>query len=197
MRTTIALTQAGDIVRKRRLHDLDGRTEFWIAQSPWVRLEAVEAIRQTRMTPNPDFREFIALLEKRGVEFLIVGGYAVGFHGFPRYTGDCDILVAVSKRNAAAIVAVFSEFGLKEADFLEEDMIVEIGREPMKIQILTGVDGVKFDACYRRRVFCDVDGIKLPFIALEDLMANKAASPRAKDKIDLEELRKIRDQDWS
>jgi predicted nucleotidyltransferase len=150
------------------------------------------------MVLNRHFREFIALLEKHGVSFLVVGGYAVGFHGFPRYTGDLDVFVAISERNAKALVHVFGEFGfsdigLKEADFLDPEVIIEIGREPVKIQVLTGIDGVSFDACHAKRVPFEDDGLLIPFISLDDLIANKAATPRAKDKIDLEELRRIRD----
>ena len=151
------------------------------------------------MILNKNFREFIALLEKHGVKYLVVGGYAVGFHGFPRYTGDLDIFVGVSERNASGIIAAFSDFGfsdigLRESDFLEKETIVEIGREPMKIQVLTGIDGVTFDACYRRKVFFDDGQTVIPFISLGDLIANKDAAPRPKDKIDLEELRRLHSQ---
>jgi len=151
------------------------------------------------MILNKHFRDFIALLAKHGVEYLVVGGYAVGFHGFPRYTGDIDIFVAISERNAEGLIAVFSEFGfsdigLKKSDFLDQGMIVEIGREPMKIQVLTGIDGVTFDACYRRRIIFDDGQAAIPFISLGDLIANKNAAPRPKDKIDLDELRRIRDE---
>ena len=81
---------------------------------------------------------------------------------------------------------------LQESDFLDEETIVEIGREPIKIQILTGIDGVAFEACYRRRVLYEDAGVAIPFISLDDLIVNKGATPRPKDKIDLEELRKIR-----
>ena len=150
------------------------------------------------MILNRHFREFLALLEKHGVEYLVVGGYAVGLHGFPRYTGDLDVFVAVSRRTAESLPKVFADFGfpdlgLTEADFLEPDTVVEIGREPLKIQLMTGIDGVVFDACHRRRVVFEDQGLSIPFIALDDLIANKAASPRPKDRIDLEELRRIRD----
>jgi hypothetical protein len=151
------------------------------------------------MILNKHFREFIELLEKHHVEYLVVGGYAVGFHGFPRYTGDLDIFVAISPRNAKGLVRVFSAFGfssigLKESDFLDQEIIVEIGREPNKIQILTGIDGVGFDICYQHRVLYREGTLAIPFIALDDLITNKAATPRGKDKIDLEELRKIRQE---
>ena len=151
------------------------------------------------MVLNKHFREFIELLEKNDVRFLIVGGYAVGFHGFPRYTGDLDIFVAISVANAHKLVQVFSEFGfsdigLKAEDFLDPEIIVEIGREPMKIQVLTGIDGVAFDSCYGRKVEFIDEGLSIPFISLDDLIANKAATPRAKDKIDFEELKRLRDE---
>ena len=92
---------------------------------------------------NKHFQEFIELLEKHEVKYLVVGGYAVGFHGFPRYTGDLDVFIAISKENSEKILKVFGEFGfsdlgLRVDDFLEQEIVVEIGREPMKIQVLTG-----------------------------------------------------------
>jgi len=149
------------------------------------------------MILNRHFREFIGLLERHGIKYLVVGGYAVGLHGFPRYTGDLDIFVAISQANASGLLKVFSDFGfpdlgLRENDFLEEETIVEIGREPAKIQVLTGIDGVAFAACYQRRTMFDDNGVAIPFISLDDLITNKASTPRAKDKIDLEELRRIR-----
>jgi hypothetical protein len=146
---------------------------------------------------NRHFREFIALLEKRHVRYLVIGGYAVGLHGFPRYTGDLDVFIAVSPENAERVLAAFAEFGFADlglvaADFLEKDTVVEIGREPMKIQVLTGIDGVTFEQCYAGKVDFDDAGLRIPFIGLEELLKNKAASPRGKDRIDLAELQKAR-----
>jgi len=147
---------------------------------------------------NKHFREFIELLEKHGVSYLVVGGYAVGYHGFPRYTGDLDIFIGISEENSHKIMEVFSEFGfsdlgLSEKDFLEEEIVVEIGREPLKIQVLTGIDGVTFGECLESKVLFDAGkGLKVPFIGFDDLLRNKQASPRAKDKIDFEELKRIR-----
>lgn len=147
---------------------------------------------------NPHFQEFIRLLEKNKVEFLIIGGYAVGFHGFPRYTGDLDVFIAISEINSRSILKVFDEFGfgdlgLTSDDFLEEEIVVEIGREPLKIQILTGIDGVTFKECYKEKEFLPLDEkLKVPFIGFKALLKNKRASPRAKDKIDFEELKRIR-----
>jgi predicted nucleotidyltransferase len=149
------------------------------------------------MILNRHFREFIGLLESHGVKFVLVGGYAVGFHGFPRYTGDLDVFVEASAENATRLVKVFADFGfgdlgLKPDDFTGPDMVVEIGREPLKIQILTGIDGVDFARCFSNRIDFEDAGTRIPFIALNELLANKAASPRAKDRIDLEELLRLR-----
>jgi predicted nucleotidyltransferase len=147
---------------------------------------------------NKHFQDFLGLLEKHNVEYVVVGGYAVGVHGFPRYTGDMDVFVGTSSENAGRLVEVFSEFGfaslnLKASDFLEPDIVVEVGREPMKIQVLTGIDGVTFDRCRSDRMMVNISGLQVPFIGFESLLANKAASPRSKDRIDLEELIRLRD----
>lgn len=144
---------------------------------------------------NRDFLEFIGLLDEEGVDYLIVGGYAVGIHGFPRYTGDIDFFVAVSPENADRLIRVFGRFGfgdigLTPSDFLEENFVVEIGREPRKIQVLTGIDGVRFDECRRNRIEVQYQERMLKVIGKEDLIRNKAASGRPKDLIDLAELQK-------
>ena len=147
---------------------------------------------------NKHFQEFIELLEKHEVRYLIVGGYAVGFHGFPRYTGDLDVFIAISKANAEKLIQVFDEFGFSELglsiqDFLEEEMVVEIGREPIKIQVLTGIDGVSFEESYAAKEYllCSNE-LHVAFIGYEALLKNKKASPRAKDKIDFEELKRLK-----
>ncbi len=147
---------------------------------------------------NKHFQDFLGLLEKHHVEYVIVGGYAVGVHGFPRYTGDMDVFVGISGQNAGRIVDVFNEFGfgtlgLKASDFLEPDTVVEVGREPIKIQVLTGIDGVTFERCRSDRIMVNISGLQVPFIGLESLLANKAASPRSKDRTDLEELTRLRE----
>jgi hypothetical protein len=145
---------------------------------------------------NQDFLKFIGLLEREKVDYLVVGGYAVGLHGFPRYTGDIDFFVAISNENADKILSVFKEFGfgdigLEQRDFLKSDFVVEIGREPKKIQILTGIDGVNFNECRMNRVEVEIGDLKVNFIGKGDLIRNKAASGRSKDLIDLAELQKL------
>lgn len=142
---------------------------------------------------NEDFLEFIGLLEAHGVDYLIIGGYAVALHGFPRYTGDIDFFVAVNPENAAKLMQVFEAFGFGDIgigheDFLRPDFVIEIGREPRKIQLLTGIDGVEFAECRSRRVEVEWQGIHLKFIGKQDLIRNKRASARSKDLIDVEEL---------
>ena len=146
---------------------------------------------------NKHFQEFLGLLEKHKVEYVVVGGYAVGGHGFPRYTGDLDVFVAIGRENADRLLKVFDEFGfaslnLKTGDFLEPDTVIEIGREPMKIQVLTGIDGISFERCRSDRILVNVSGLQIPFIGFDSLLANKAASPRNRDRIDLEELTRLR-----
>jgi hypothetical protein len=149
---------------------------------------------------NQEFREFIGLLEKHAVEYLIVGGYAVAFHGFPRYTGDIDFFVAVSECNATRLLAVFEEFGfgnigIEKADFQQPDFVVEIGREPRKIQVLTGIDGVTFEECRQHGITETYGGMSLNFIGMDELLRNKQASARAKDLIDVQALRKLLGKD--
>lgn len=145
---------------------------------------------------NQDFLGFIELLEAENVDYLIVGGYAVGLHGFPRYTGDIDFFVEISTENAGKILRVFDKFGFGDigltlGDFLEKDFVVEIGREPRKIQVLTGIDGVSFNECFERKIEIEIGRINMKFISKDDLMRNKAASGRPKDQIDLEALGKL------
>ncbi|MBP8952377.1 MAG: nucleotidyltransferase [Armatimonadetes bacterium] len=141
----------------------------------------------------PDFREFLQLLASRSVEYLLVGGYAVAYHGYVRATADMDIWVAASEGNAAKLVAVLGEFGfdvpgLTPDLFTEPGNIVRLGEPPIRIEILTKVSGVTFEDCYARRIVDTVDGVAVNLISLEHLRANKAASGRLKDLADLEHL---------
>jgi len=145
---------------------------------------------------NQNFLEFIGFLEEENVDYLVIGGYAVGLHGFPRYTGDIDFFIAVNDVNSHKVLRVFEKFGFGDIgivreDFLKVDHVVEIGREPRKIQVLTGIDGVEFEECVRRKVETMIGGRVVKFIGKDDLMRNKAASGRPKDRLDLEELRKL------
>lgn len=145
------------------------------------------------MRLDPDFNEFIALLLDHEVAFLVVGGYAVAAHGHPRYTGDLDLWILVDRTNAERLIGVlkafgFGSLGLSADDFLVRDQVVQLGREPIRIDLLTGLDGVQFDECASRSVNVDVDGMNVPFISRADLLANKRASGRAQDLADIEAL---------
>jgi hypothetical protein len=141
----------------------------------------------------PDFSEFIASLAARDTRFLVVGGYAVALHGHPRYTGDIDIWLAPDEENARSVVAALAEFGFEDLgltidDFLEPDRVVQLGYPPMRIDLMTGLDGVNFDEAYERRVEVELGGVAVPFLSLDDLRRNKRATARAQDLADLEAL---------
>jgi len=145
------------------------------------------------MELNQDFKEFIELLNKHKVKYLVVGGYAVGFHGYPRFTGDIDFWIAISSENATKILNVLNEFGFgslnfKIEDFLEANNIIQLGYEPTRIDILTSLSGVQFDNCYQQAVEANFEGLEIKFIDLKNLRINKASSGRAKDLGDLENL---------
>ncbi|MEI9912811.1 MAG: hypothetical protein WDO71_26085 [Bacteroidota bacterium] len=105
---------------------------------------------------SPDFREFVALLNKYKVQYLIVGGYAVGIHGHPRYTGDLDIWLLPDSANATKMLKAITAFGfgsldIKEADLTKQDSIIQLGYPPLRIDLLTSIDGVHFNECYVNR----------------------------------------------
>lgn len=140
-----------------------------------------------------DLREFSGLANSHGVRFLIVGGYAVGYHALPRLTGDIDFFVERSQENAHKLEAVLSAFGfgslgLTAADFLEPGIIVQLGFPPNRIDILNEISGVTFEEAWPERVEDDFDGVRLNFISKRHLIANKTASGRGKDVMDLEAL---------
>lgn len=141
----------------------------------------------------PDFREFLALLHSEQIEYLLVGGYAVGFHGYPRPTGDLDIWVAMTPANADRLVAALNTFGFGAAGasrdlFLTPGRVVRMGVPPVRIEVLSSISGVDFVACYARRINAVLDGVPVSFIARDDLMANKRAAGRPKDLNDLQHL---------
>lgn len=141
-----------------------------------------------------DFRDFLKLLNSKKIEYLLIGGYAVGYYGYPRATADMDIWIAISKKNAKKIVEAIKDFGmntpeLNESIFLEPGKIIRMGYPPIRIEVLTEISGVNFKQCYDRRKETKIDGIKLKIISFEDLLKNKKASGRYKDLNDLENLR--------
>jgi hypothetical protein len=142
-----------------------------------------------------DFKEFLKLLASHEVEYLLVGGYAVGIHGYVRATNDLDVWVGVSPRNAIGIDAALREFGFSGPSvspelFLTLDNVVRMGVPPMRLEILTSISGVQFDECYAEREMVRLDEIVVPVISLARLRKNKEAAGRAKDLADIENLPK-------
>ena len=140
-----------------------------------------------------DFKEFLNLLRVNGVEYLLIGAYAVGYHGYPRATKDLDVWIASTLENATRIVSTLKEFGFGTAELTTElvlrpNNIVRMGEEPLRIEILNWASGVDFDECYRERIIDMLDGVEVSVIALNHLKTNKKASGRLKDLADLEEL---------
>jgi hypothetical protein len=140
-----------------------------------------------------DFREFLKLLNSNRVEYLVIGGYAVNVHGYVRMTNDLDIWVRPTLENADRVVRTLLDFGFAVAGltrdlFITPNTIVRMGVPPMRLEILTTVSGVEFDACYSERVITDIEKFQVPVISLSRLRENKAAAGRAKDLADLDNL---------
>jgi hypothetical protein len=142
---------------------------------------------------NQDFKEFIQSLNDNSVWYLLVGGYAVALHGYPRYTKDLDVWVESTAKNAARIIKALQQFGfgsleLKESDFTTPDQVIQLGYPPNRIDILTSLSGVEFSKCYPSRVVEEIDGVHVSFIDLENLKKNKKATGRHQDLADVENL---------
>ncbi|MCA0389128.1 MAG: nucleotidyltransferase [Bacteroidetes bacterium] len=145
------------------------------------------------MALTQDFKEFIQLLNEKSVKYLLVGGYAVGFYGNPRFTKDLDLWLECSKENAEKIEEVLKEFGfgslgLTRDDFLDPDGIIQLGYPPARIDLIMGASGVNFEDCFPKRETVLLDGVTVNLINLEDLKMNKKASGRYQDLADLENL---------
>ena len=142
-----------------------------------------------------DFKEFLKLLDKHGVEYLLIGGYAVSYYGYPRPTSDMDIWIAMHPDNASRITAAVREFGFNTPDlneqlFMERGNIVRMGHPPMRLEILNAIDGVEFKQAFKGRTIDKIDGQKVNLISLKDLKLNKKAAGRPKDLDDLSKLSK-------
>ena len=145
------------------------------------------------MVLNHDFRAFLKSLIDNEVRYLVVGGYAVAFHGYPRYTKDIDIWIDQSLDNANGLTEALEQFGfaslgLSPKDFTESDQIIQLGHPPNRIDLITSLTGVSFSACYDTRAVHEIDGLMINFIDLENLKANKKATGCHQDLADLEHL---------
>ncbi|HEX5876394.1 MAG TPA: hypothetical protein VFY60_17220 [Pyrinomonadaceae bacterium] len=145
------------------------------------------------MNLEEDLKEFVGLLNALDVRYLIVGAFAVAYHGYPRFTGDIDIFVERSHENACKLIDVINQFGfgdlnLSADDFLNEDQVIQLGVAPNRIDILTFLSGVDFKDAWVSRKYDELDGLTVPFISKELLKKNKEASGRSQDLADLEHL---------
>ena len=142
---------------------------------------------------SEDFKDFLKLLNSRRVKYLLVGGYAVGIHGYPRFTGDMDIWVASDAGNASRLATAVRDFGfnlpeVEPALFQKAKKIIRMGYPPDRIELFTTISGVTFDDCYQQRYTVEIDGIPVTVIGLNHLITNKKAAGRHKDWDDLEHL---------
>lgn len=140
-----------------------------------------------------DLKEFIDLLNSRGVEYLIVGGHAVAFHGYPRFTGDIDVFIRITPANAQRLIAVLHDFGfgtlnISDRDLLQPKRVLRLGHPPNQIDILTSISGVDFDAAWTTRVESRMDNQPVIIIGWDELLRNKKASGREKDLADVAKL---------
>ena len=145
------------------------------------------------MRLSRDFRELLECFARHEVRFLIVGGWALAAHGHPRMTKDLDIWVWADPANADAVIAALEDFGfgdldLTVEDFLESDMVVQLGCPPNRVDLLTSPAGVDFETCWSDRLDISMDGLTVPFIGLEGLKQNKRSSGRPQDLVDIEIL---------
>ena len=144
-----------------------------------------------------DLREFVHLLNAKKVSYVLVGAWAVAFHARPRYTGDMDFFVESSAENAGRLMDVIEDFGfggsgIEAADFLQADRVIQLGRVPNRVDLLTGISGVSFEDAWAGRVMASLAGVEVPIIGREHLIRNKRAANRVKDRADVEWLERTR-----
>ena len=152
------------------------------------------------MELDKDFREFIELLNAYEVAYLVIGGYAVNYHGYPRYTKDIDFWLWMTESNISKLISAIKEFGfgaldLDIADFMTPKNIIQLGYEPHRIDLLVDVEGVNFNECYSRRTEGNIDGTLINFMSLQDLITAKKQAGRLQDLADAEQLQKLKDKD--
>ncbi len=147
------------------------------------------------MIIEKDFIDFLSLLNQHEVEYLVIGGHAMTAHNRPRYTGDMDIWVRPEVRNAERTVKVIEEFGfgsmqVTKEDFLTSKYFIQIGYEPVRIDVTADISGVTFEDAYPKKKIVNVQGIQIPFIGIRELIKNKLASGREQDLLDVKKLKK-------
>ena len=141
-----------------------------------------------------DFIDFVKLCNKYEVEYLVIGGYAVSIHGYPRSTKDFDICIKVSEENAEKMIDVINDFGfgslkLTKEDFLKRDFITQLGHEPVRIDILNDLDSVPFEIAWKNKKVMDFEGAKINFIGYNELLKVKEKAGRPQDIADINKLK--------
>lgn len=143
------------------------------------------------MRLSNDLREFIALLNSHGVEYLIVGAYSLAFYGRPRFTGDLDLFIRPTSENANKLISGLREFGFAEfktSDFTEPAQVIQLGRAPNRVDLLTSISGVSEGQAFTTKIAGEIDGLPVHFLSREFLIANKRSVARPQDLADLAEL---------
>ncbi|MCO6490009.1 MAG: nucleotidyltransferase [Phaeodactylibacter sp.] len=151
------------------------------------------------MVINEDFKEFIELLNAHEVKYLVVGGYAVSMHGYPRYTKDIDFWIWLNETNISQLINAIEEFGfgsleLRQEDFMDPENIIQLGYEPNRIDLLVEIDGVEFESCYKNKTEIEIEGVTVNFINVNDLIKAKKTAGRLQDLADAENLEKVKDK---
>jgi len=146
------------------------------------------------MLTSPDFKELLNLFEKHKIRYLIVGGYAVMKYSEPRFTKDIDVFIATDQKNAKSVYLALKEFGaplenLTSDDFAHEGYFYQMGRAPLRVDIMMSIPGIEFNVAWENRETVSLDDLKVFFISRSDLIRAKEASGRPQDKIDIEKLK--------
>jgi len=150
------------------------------------------------MALSKDWREFLELLNSRAIDYVIVGAQSLAFHALPRHTGDLDILVRPSRDNARLLLTLLNQFGFeqsgfKETDFLQPEQIIQLGRPPSRIDLLTSISGVSTNEAFASKISATLDGIPVFILGKDALIRNKRAVGRPQDLADLAALEEDRD----
>ena len=147
---------------------------------------------------NSDYKDILRLFRRHDVKFLVVGAYAMGAHGYPRATGDFDVWVEPTTANARRVYAAVAAFGaplaqLTPTTFAQPGIVFQIGVPPCRVDVLTQIDGVDFASAYTARKEIELEGVRIPLLAKDDLIKNKESTGRAKDRLDVQQLRRLSD----
>ncbi len=143
-----------------------------------------------------DYIDFLRLLKENEVTFLVIGGYALAVHERPRFTGDLDIWIDANEENAQKVIKAINEFGftslnVSSEDFLSKDYFVQMGYEPVRIDVTANISGTTFKEAFPNRKEVEIQDMIIPFIGIEELIKNKLASGRDQDIVDVKKLKQV------